>query len=487
MSAIDPNQLLQAGSECQQRGDLAAAEKLYRQVIDAFPHHAGAYNAYGALAMQVNQPEHAARFFRNAIAIDSANGEYFLNLGSALRSLRQLDDALAAARQAVNLAPDIPGPYTLLAAVLMDLNQPEEALEQASRAVQIDPQFFQAHHALTWIYGRLLRPRDVIASADRALALGINHPGLRWNKALAALTLGDFETGWAEFEWRLPLFPHLRRDFAPPQWNRQDLAGKTILLHCEGGFGDAIQFVRFAPIVARQAGRTLLECQPELFNLFSTLPGVPTLIRRGDALPAFDYHCPLQSLPYNLHTTLQTIPADIPYLSADAAKVERFRSRMLNPRLSVGLVWAGSPLPNDFRSRTLSTFAPLAAVPGVKFFSLQKGPDAAQAAHPPAGMDLHDLSADLNDFSDTAAAIANLDLFIGVDTSIGHVAGALGKPVWTLLPFVEDFRWMLHRPDTPWYPTMRLYRQTDRTNWDEPIARMAADLSGLSRRRSDIR
>ena len=481
MTFADPNQMLRAGLECERRGEFARAEAIYRQVLTTSPDHPGALGALAALAIQFNQPECALGMLDRAIQFDPQNIDHHMACGSALRMLRRFDQALAMCDRVIAMAPQLPGGYTLKAATLTDMGMPQDALAPAERAVAIDPGFFQAHQALCWIYGRLRRPRDVIASADRALALGINHPGMHWNKALAALALGEFELGWAEFEWRLPLFPHLRRDFPQSQWNREDLAGKTILLHCEGGFGDAIQFVHFVPQVIRRAANVLLECPPELFKLFSTVPGVPTLIRRGDLLPAFDYHCPLQSLPFNLGTTLETIPAETPYLFADPKEVESFAPRMGNLPLRVGLAWAGSVLPNDSRSRTLSTFAPLAAVSGVRFFSLQKGEDAKQAAHPPAGMEIQDLSADLHDFSNTAAAVANLDLVVGVDTSIVHLAGALGKPVWTLLPFVEDFRWMLHRPDTPWYPTMRLYRQTDGTNWDEPVARMAGDLARLAR------
>jgi hypothetical protein len=229
-----------------------------------------------------------------------------------------------------------------------------------------------------------------------------------------------------------------------------------------------------------RTANVLLECPQPLHELFKSVPGPRQLrIRDQTPLPPFDLHCPLQSIPFNLDLTMETIPAHVPYLSVDARRVAAMADRITaaaGGALKVGLAWTGSGTIDDLRSRTLATFAPLAQVTGVRFFSLQVGPTAAEATERPGGLSLVDLSSDLRDFADLAAVITNLDLVISIDTSVAHLAGALAKPVWTLIPYVPDFRWMLEREDSPWYPTMRLFRQTNRTDWNEPLARMTAAL-----------
>ena len=475
MAPPDLNALLRAGWDCESRGDFAGAEQRYRQVLDADPNHAPALNSLGSLALLLNHPQPAAALLERALARDPQNVDYQVNFGSALRMLRRFDEALLWARRAVALRPDFSATHTLLAALLMDLHQMDDALAACQRALQIDPKSLQALHALQAIHGMMLRPREVIAAADRTLALHPNDLHTHWNKARAALLVGDFKTGWTEWEWRTG-FGNLHRDFPQPQWNHQDLAGKTILLHCEGGAGDAIHFVRYLPLVRERAGTVLLECPQALGELFRLMPDAPPVILRGQPLPAFDYHCSLSSLPLNFDTRLETIPAAVPYLRADPKKSAEFAARVGSEKLRVGLAWAGSPLPNDTRSRRLETFAPLFEVPGIRFFGLQVGPDAAQCAPP-----VQDLSPHIHDFADLAAAMANMDLVISVDTAVAHLAGALAKKVWTLITYVPDFRWMLDRADSPWYPTMRLYRQTSRSDWREPVAEMARDLAGSSR------
>jgi hypothetical protein len=312
--------------------------------------------------------------------------------------------------------------------------------------------------------------------------------------------MGQFAEGWEEFEWRLKV-PHLNlsRAFAQPQWDGSDPTGKTILLHTEGGFGDALHFIRLLPQVTARGGRWLLECQPELIPLFQNIPGLKAIIPRGQNLPPFDLQIPLQSLPRLLSIRYNTIPNTVPYLqpatdrtkfwstrilsvclgstelaevsalsaSAVAIPLPKFQSTQTRKR-RVGLVWAGSNAKGDARTRHLEIFAPLAAVPNVQFFSLQKGPECTEP--PPRGMDWTDFTAEISDFADTAAFIQNLDLVITVDTSIAHLAGALAKPVWVVIPFQADFRWHEHRTDSPWYPTMRLFREPAPRDIATPIA-----------------
>jgi hypothetical protein len=259
------------------------------------------------------------------------------------------------------------------------------------------------------------------------------------------------------------------------------LEGRTILLHAEQGFGDVIQFIRYLPLVEQRGGRIIVECQAELQRLFQTTAERCQIVIRGQPLPAFDLHCPLLSLPRAFGTALANIPGTEPYLQADAEQVGRWQRRLgeFDSMVKVGLAWAGSPTHKKDRNRSmkLARLAPLGQAPGVRFFSLQKGATAAQAKTPPPGMDLVDWTEELKDFADTAALIANLDLVIAVDTAVVHLAGAMGKPVWTLLPFVPDWRWLLEREDSPWYPTMRLFRQNSWGDWDSVITRVADALS----------
>jgi hypothetical protein len=305
------------------------------------------------------------------------------------------------------------------------------------------------------------------------------HPSLsetHWNHAITCLSHGDMTRGWKSFERR----PHLKTPTGATLWHRQDLTGKSLLLYCEGGFGDAIQFVRYVPQLQGRAKKILLACPAELLELFKDIP-VDQLLAQSQtlqqSLPQCDYVCPLQSLPFNFQTTLETIPHDVPYLRAAERKAATWATTIgSGSDLKVGLAWAGSNAGDKQRSRSLRLFAPLAQVTGVKFFSLQKGPESWQAAAPPQGMQVHDFMPRVRDFADLAGIIAHLDLVITIDTSVAHLAGAMGKNVWTLIPFVPDFRWMLDRTDTPWYPTMRLYRQKAANDWSEPIAEIATDL-----------
>jgi hypothetical protein len=309
---------------------------------------------------------------------------------------------------------------------------------------------------------------------------------MHWGYSLILLTVGDFKNGWEEFEWRLRA-PELgfHRGFSQPQWDGSNFPGKTLLLHAEGGFGDAIHFVRYVPLVSQRGGTIVLECRPELASLMTQVPGIQRVIPKGETLPAFDFHIPLQSLPRIFQTTLETIPASVPYLGALEVKARYWQDRVRaapGPKLKVGLVWAGSNTnsPEDQRSRSLETFAPLASIPGIQFYSLQKGPEAVQPV--PEGLSLVSYADELRDFTDTAGLVANLDLVISVDTSVVHLAGAMAKPVWTLVPAKCDFRWLLGREDSPWYPTVRLFRQKKGDKWNVVVGKIAEELRLAARR-----
>jgi hypothetical protein len=317
---------------------------------------------------------------------------------------------------------------------------------------------------------------DAIRFAERAVALKPDDSGLHWNLSLILLTGGRFERGWKEFEWRFKFNPSLARPFSQPQWTGEEIGGKTILLHAEGGHGDAIHFCRYVPQVVRTGARVILECHAPVVSLLGRIEGIQATYPRERCLTPFDVHCSLPSLAMVFDTRLDTIPSSVPYLAPLPQKVERWHENLGGGGpFRVGLCWAGSNLPADHRSRTLATFAPLAGVRGVEFHSLQVGEEAKQ--WPPAGMRLIDHAAELTDFDETAALVANLDLVITVDTSIAHLAGALARPTWVIIPKTPDFRWLLDRTDSPWYPTMRLFRQSRAArDWDAVACQIAVAL-----------
>ena len=293
------------------------------------------------------------------------------------------------------------------------------------------------------------------------------------------LLLGDFQRGWPNWEWRLLEKEQTVRTFARPQWKGEPLENKRILLHIEQGLGDMIQMARYVPMVAARGGRVILECFPALLNPMKGIAGPEQVIAAGTPLPEFDVRCSMMSLPFLFGTTLETIPPPASLPGPPPELVKRWGSRIENnASFRVGISWAGSTLHHNDRNRSiaLERFTDLFEVKGVQFFSLQKGSHSEQIATLPAAKRIIDLTADLSDFEQTAALIQNLDLVITVDTAVAHLAGTLGKPVWVMLPFAPDWCWMLQRPDTPWYPSMRLFRQTSRGNWPEVLTAVRKSL-----------
>jgi hypothetical protein len=409
--------------------------------------------------------------------------EAYNNLGIALRDNGQLDEAIAAYRQAIAINPDLAEPHNNLASALLDKGRLDEAIDAFAKAISLNPTLAEVHNNLGVALAERGRLGEAIAAHRRAVALKPNLAKAHHRLGMALLTRGDFQEGWEEYEWRWKCegVPLLLRNFPQPQWNGEPLDGRTILLHAEQGFGDAIKFVRYVPLVAQRGGKIVIVCFAELEKLFRAMPGNWQIVAPGRPFPAFDLHAPFMSLPRVLGTTLSNIPRNVPYLHADAEQVARWRQRLANlsPRLNVGLAWAGKPAQQNDRNRSinLAKFTPLGQVTGVRFFSLQKGTPAAQAKTPPTQMELVDWTEELKDFADTAALIANLDLVISVDTAVAHLTGALGKPIWTLLSFAPGWHWLLDREDSPWYPSMQLFRQTSVGDWDTVIARVAEALS----------
>jgi Tfp pilus assembly protein PilF len=476
----------ESGRSHHQAGRLAEAERIYRQVLARQPDHADALHLLGVLALQAGRAQTAVELFRRAIAICSTNAFYHSNLGSALTDLGQHEQAIAAYRQAVRLQPESAEVHYNLGVALQRRGQLDEAVAANRQAVRLKPDLAKAHGNLGVALKANGQLDEAIASYRQVIRLKPDDARAHNNLALALLTRGDFQQGWEEHEWRWKCkeFPSPPRNFAQGQWDGRPLENRTLLLHAEQGLGDAIQFIRYLPLVCRRGGRIIIECQAELQRLFQAIAGGCQIVARGQPLPAFDLHCPLLSLPRVFGANLANIPNIVPYLHADAGDAGRWRRRLGDdsPLVKVGLAWSGNPAHrhDHNRSMNLAKLAPLAQVSGVRFFSLQKGEAAAEAKTPPAGMELVDWTEELKDFADTAALIANLDVVVAVDTAVVHLAGAMGKPVWTLLPFVADWRWLRERPDSPWYPTMRLLRQKSLGDWGDVIQRIAQDLGTIA-------
>ncbi len=428
------------------KNDIDGAVALFRKVVEKFPNDWNGHNGLGVALVRQGKLDEAAELYEKAIPLASDNAGPWNNLGFVRVAQGRIEDGIAAYDRALAIRPDYSDALNNLGNAQLEKLDLEKALQSYEAALFVDPDHADAH----------------------------------WNRALLHLLKGDFPRGWLEYEWRWLKFPQFRRHFRQPKWDGFDISGKTILVHAEQGFGDVLQFVRLTPLVSARGATVNLECQREISGLLQHVPGIARTITRGDPIPPFDVHCPLLSLPRALGLSADLIPSPVPYLQVDENLRNRWEKRLHEYRSSfkVGIVWAGSRIhPRDtHRSMGLKEFDRLGEIEGVKLFSLQKGDGGGSGGAPPSGSNLADFTDELHDFSDTAALMMNLDLVIGVDTAVVHLAGALGRAVWTLLPFSPDWRWQLGRDDCPWYPTMRLFRQSKPGEWGGVMSRVADEL-----------
>jgi tetratricopeptide (TPR) repeat protein len=499
------------------------AQDSYDRAIALAPRLVPAHHEKGKLSRDAGRDAEALACFDAAIALDPNNAEAHFDRATVLAGLGRAEDALASYDRAIALRPDYVAAHNNRGNALRDLDRHQEAFDSFAQAIALNPLLVEAHSnqgaalddlgrfddALS-CYDRAisLRPdhapahnnkgavqielgshEDALKCFDTALALRPNFAEARFNKGVCLLAMGDFEYGWREFAWhrRANVPSTTERDHAGSPWlGDVPVSGKTILVQSEAGFGDDIQFCRYVPMLARQA-RVVLEVPRPLRRLLAGLAGVSQIIATDEPTPPFDLWTPMMSLPLAFGTRLDSIPATIPYLTAAPAQADAWKRRLASlPGLKVGLVWAGSSRAgfralDRRRSVTLRHFAPLAAVPGVCFVSLQKGESATQAGHPIDGMMVHDWTAELSDFADTAALISALDLVISVDTAVVHLAGAMGKPVWVLNRYDQCWRWLRNRTDSPWYPTARLFRQATQGDWAGVLREVAKELQGIRR------
>ncbi|MDR3435630.1 tetratricopeptide repeat-containing glycosyltransferase family protein [Telmatospirillum sp.] len=476
------------GNVLRDMGKLDEAVSSYRRAIACKENYPEAHYNLGNALKDQGKLDEAAASYRRAVDQKPDLVAAHNNLALVLKAQGKLDDAVASYRQALACKPDLAEAHNNLANALKDKGDLKDAVASYRQALVYKPEFAEAHYNL----GIALKDigielkdsnklREAVASYQMALVYNPDYAEAHYNLGLLLLLIGRYEEGWHEYEWRWRVKDFLspRRDFRQPLWQGECLKGKRILLHAEQGLGDAIQFCRYVPLVAALGGQVVLEVPRSLKGLLKG-SGIDHIVAKGDPLPPFDLHCPLLSLPKVFGTRVETIPATIPYLTAGPERVAFWRDRLPQSGFRVGIVWHGNPTygGNHNRSIPLTCFAPLASIPGVRLICLQKNHGLDQLESLPSGMHVERLGQDYDDgdFADTAAVIKNIDLVISSCTSVVHLAGALGQPVWLPLAAFPHWVWLLERDDSPWYPGMRLFRQTSHGDWPGVFKHIAAEL-----------
>jgi tetratricopeptide (TPR) repeat protein len=493
-------------------GHLQQAEALYRQILQIDPAHGDALYLLGVVAHQAGQHQAATTLIRQAIALNPANDDFHFNLGVVLMDQGQRAQAIASYRealrintqhaeaccylgialkdqgefveagecfrQALRLNPRAwPAHYNL--GILHKDREPDQAAESFRRALQSNPRHVDAHNNLGAILIHLRRLPEAVEHFEKALQLDPGNDTALWNCALMRMLQGDLEGGWQDYERRWALPYKVPCTYQQPRWDGSSFKDKTILVFAEQGLGDTIQFVRYLPLVKERGGTVLFGCQPALAEICTGFAGVDRLVPGGALLPPFDVQAPLLSLPGIFRTTLATIPAAVPYLRADPGLITAWRREVEHLEgFKVGIAWQGNPKnPGDhFRSLPLAQFQALAGLTGVRLLSLQVGHGTEQLAAAPFPITDLGNRFEPSSLGDLAAVMMSVDLVITVESAVAHLAGALAVPVWVVLPWSSDWRWLLERADSPWYPTMRLFRQSSLGDWEEVFERVATEL-----------
>jgi Tfp pilus assembly protein PilF len=474
------------------QGELGQAVASYTQAVRLRPDYAEAHNNLGLALSEQGHWDAAVASHQQALRVwpDYADAHY--NLGLVLAKMNQLDEASACYRQALRLKPTYAEAHNNLGVALGNQGRLEESVASFRQALQFKPDYAEAYYNLGLVLVKAGELDEAIACYHEALRLKPDYAEAHKDLALAWLVLGNFEQGWPEYEWRWECPDVDPRPLPQPPWDGAPLAGHRILLHAEQGLGDTLQFIRYAPLVQQRGGKVVVRCQRRLLPLLASCPGIDRLVAWEEAVPDFDVYAPLLGLPGIFGTTLATIPARVPYLAADAQLVEHWRRELdlcstpspsgegsrIREAFKIGIAWQGNPKHKQDRQRSVSLarFEILARLPGVQLFSLQVGPGVEQLRD--QAFPVTDLGSrfDSASFQDVAAVMTILDLVICVDSALAHLAGALGVPVWVLLPYIPDWRWLLRREDCPWYPSMRLFRQKQTDDWDGVFERVVGTL-----------
>ena len=475
------------------QGQVEQAIEHYERAIALQPDHVSAYNNLGTALQRQGKFEDAAGYYRQALALKPDYASAHDNLGTVLHEQGQLDEAIVYYQRALELDPTLANAYNNLGSALQAQGKLEDAIASCLKAIQLQPDHADAHNNYASGLVDQGKFETAIEHYRQAIHCSPDHANAHLNLGIVLLLLGDLKRGFEEYHWRWQSRQCSSLRYPNALWDGSDLDGKVILLTTEQGYGDTIQFARYASLVAQRGGHVVISCQKPLLRLLNTIPGIDRCVDRENVDVQTNVHAPLLDLPLLLGTTLETIPGEVPYLSPASdfrlpiaekpsptphtvrlnavrlsAHVEAHVEALHPTPFKVGIVWAANPdsSTSSRRSCALEQFLALLDVPGIELYSLQKHPADADLVQLEQQPGVHDLHQQLHDFADTAAAIAQLDLVISVDTVVAHLAGALGKPVWTLLANIADWRWLRDRDDTPWYPTMRLFRQEQNGDWD---------------------
>jgi tetratricopeptide (TPR) repeat protein len=468
-------------------GRHAEALASYDAALAAAPDRVDVHVNRGATLLDLDRIDDALSSFDRALTRDPGHLGAMVSRGNAFRKDKRYAEALVSYDEVLAIKPDQTDVLNNRGVALAEIDRIDEALACYEKVLRVEPNGVAAHVNRGNAFLKSVRMEEALASYGRALALEPDNVDANFNAALTRLCMGDYHDGWKQYEyrWKRKDLAAQRGDFSQPAWDgQQDLTGKTVLLHAEQGLGDTLQFVRYAPLVAARGAKVLLAVQPPLKMLMCSVPGVSAIFADGDVLPDFDLHCALLSLPLAFGTKLETIPATIPYVCPYPERIDAWRPRLpQHGRRRIGLCWAGNPVHSNDRNRSmqLEYLRRVLSVPGLDFVSVQKAVSDADAAilreHGVA-----QLGQEFADFSDTAAVIAMLDLIIAVDTSVAHLAGAMGKAVALLIPYSPDWRWLRDRTDSPWYPSMRIFRQKVIGDWSDPVERVRCELEEVARR-----
>ena len=467
------------GNALKELGRFEEALAAYDTALRIRPDYAQARSNRGVTLKALGHFEEALAAYDAALRIKPDDAQAHYNRGNALEELGRFEEALASYDAALRIKPDYAEAQSNRGNALQDLGRFEEALAAYEAALRIDPDYAEAQSNRGFALQALGRLEEALAAYDTALRIDPDLAEAHANRCLALLLAGNFAEGWRGYEWRWlkKELPHdMRRHETFPRWQGEPADGRTLLAWSEQGLGDTIQFARYLPLLRQRGWRVIFEVPSLLARLLDGLADV-TVVAQGDPLPPFDLQCPLLSLPLGFGTTLETIPAAVPYVTAEPERRAFWRQRLPKDGFRIGIVWQGSPIHSNDRHRSipLKQFAPLSAIPGVRLVGLQKNHGLDQLAGLPEGMTVQTLGAEYDEggFPDTAALIMELDLIVSADTSVAHLAGALGRPVWVALPMAPDWRWLLNRADSPWYPSMRLFRQPERDDWDSVFHEIA--------------
>ena len=478
MNAKIARDLIASAARLHQAGQLEQAEKIYQQVLIVRPNQADAVHLLGVIACQRQQLDRGLELISRAILLSPTTGEYHNSLGNVLSGLKRMEEAIASYRRAYELDPKNLAALNNLAMALGHEDFTAESLALFDRLIAIKNDVGPWHTNRGGIQYNAGMLTAAIESQRRAIALQPDLAGAHTKLATALLSLGQFAEGWKEYTWRFvggaTANPAL--EDAAPVWDGSPIAGKTLLVQGEQGLGDVLQCARYLPLIAEQGVTVIVRCKPSLKMLLGRVAGVAQTLSVGEPIPPHDLQVPIFSLPLIFQTDEQTIPRAIPYLFADENKAKKYGGGGSVKR--VGLAWAGSEEHGNNRRRSCPAEAlnALAGIENIEFHRLQ----LPRTLPGPSGLTLIDHTVELHDFDDTAALVSNLDLVISVDTSIVHLAGAMGKPVWVLLPFAAEWRWLTQREDSPWYPTARLFRQTSAGDWNGVMQRVRSVLEAMA-------